>query len=47
VSNAAMFLDVDGWQYVIDNEGEHVHGVWIHVDKPMIVKALNGDENVE
>jgi hypothetical protein len=32
-----VFLDVDGRQYVLDDEGWPVYGVWVYVDEPEIV----------
>ena len=32
-----VFLDVDGRQFVLDDEGRPVYGVWVYVDEPEIV----------
>jgi hypothetical protein len=32
-----VYLDVDGRQYVLGDDGQPVYGVWIYVDEPEIV----------
>jgi len=36
-----VFLDANGRQYVLDNDGDRVYGVWINVDEPETVNAQN------
>jgi hypothetical protein len=36
-----IFLDAHGRQYVIDDDGNRVYGVWVYVDEPLIVDASN------
>ena len=35
-----VFLDADGKQYVFDNDGQPVYGVWIYIDEPEIVERF-------
>ena len=35
-----VFLDEDGRQYVIDNDGNRVYGVWIYIDEPDVVEWI-------
>jgi len=32
-----VFEDADGRQFVIDDNGDRVYGVWVYVDEPAIV----------
>ena len=32
-----VFLDADGRQYVLDDNGQPIYGVWIYIDEPQIV----------
>ena len=34
-----VFLDADGRQYVLDDDGQAVYGVWVLIDEPLIVTA--------
>jgi hypothetical protein len=38
-----VFLDVDGRQYVLDDEGRPVYGVWVDIDEPEIVVKRERD----
>jgi hypothetical protein len=31
-----VYLDADGRQYVLDDDGQPGYGVWVHVDEPVI-----------
>jgi hypothetical protein len=42
-----VFLDVDGRQYVLDNDGNAVYGSWIYVDEPLIVRAATDRGSTE
>ena len=35
-----VFEDADGGQYVVDNGGEPVKGIWVLVDEPLIAGGL-------
>jgi hypothetical protein len=34
-----VYLDADGRQYVLDDDGQPVHGTWLYIDEPEIVKC--------
>jgi hypothetical protein len=34
-----VFFDADGRQFVLDDNGEPMYGVWIYIDEPEIVAA--------
>jgi hypothetical protein len=34
-----VFLDEDGRQYVLDDDGQPVYGMWVYIDEPEIVEA--------
>jgi hypothetical protein len=41
-STRPVFLDQDGRQFVIDGDGQRVHGVWIYpdeADEPTVVQG--------
>jgi hypothetical protein len=40
-------LDVDGRQYVLDNDGNPVYGSWIYFDEPLIVRAATDRGSTE
>jgi hypothetical protein len=35
-----VFEDADGGQYVVDEGGKLVKGIWIHADEPLIADGL-------
>ena len=37
-SQREVYEDDDGRQFVLDDEGQPVYGVWIVVDEPVIVE---------
>ena len=34
-----VYLDADGRQYAIDDDGRQVYGVWVDLDEPEIVEG--------
>jgi hypothetical protein len=40
-----VFLDMDGRQYVLDNDGNPVYGSWIYIDEPLIVRVRGSAES--
>ena len=34
-----VFLNADGRQYVLDDDGQAVYGVWVLIDEPLILTA--------
>jgi len=34
-----FYLDADGRQYVLDNDGNPVYGSWIYIDEPITTAA--------
>ena len=42
-----VYLDADGQQYVIDDDGEPVYGSWIYIDEPDIVRAATDRGSAE
>jgi len=32
-----VFEDADGRQFVVDDDGNRVYGVWVYIDEPIIV----------
>ena len=39
-----VFLDADGRQFVLDDDGDPVHGMWIYVDEPEIVTPVGSKQ---
>ena len=35
-----VFLDADGRQFVLDDDGDRAYGEWIYVDEPEIVTPV-------
>ena len=35
-----VFLDLDGRQFVLDNDGQPVYGFWVYIDEPQIIAAF-------
>jgi hypothetical protein len=32
-----IFIDQDGRQYILDDDGNPIYGAWIYLDEPLIV----------
>jgi hypothetical protein len=39
-----VFLDTAGRQFILDDEGQPVYGVWVYIDKPEIVNRTDSCE---
>jgi hypothetical protein len=39
-----VFLDAGGRQYILDNEGQPLYGVWVYIDEPEIVNLPDSSE---
>ena len=39
-----VFLDADDRQYVFDDDGQIVYGIWVYIDEPLIVRTREAPE---
>jgi hypothetical protein len=42
-----VYVGDDGRQYVLDDEGRPIYGVWVHSDEPLIVRAATDHGSAE